>query len=70
MLECKEIIRSQLKNMSADNNGLVPARGFELAWELEREKMRIIQELLEALQNEKVLSEIENWRGNNEQDRN
>lgn len=56
--------------MSADNNGLVPARGFELAWELEREKMRIIQELLEALQNEKVLSEIENWRGNNEQDRN
>lgn len=61
LLECLSIMRQELAVMSKNYNGLEPARGMEEAWAQGRKKVEILQELIQAYDNEVVRSALADW---------
>lgn len=61
LLECKEIMIAQLKNWSRHQNGLEPAEGFEAPWELQREKVQVLEDIIYALESSTVEKAMAGW---------
>ena len=61
LTECREIICSRLKNFSKHLNGLEPAEGYEKPWRLELQKLRIIEDMIHALDSEPVAAVLADW---------
>ena len=61
LLECLSIMREELNLCSSKYNGLEPKKGMEEAWEQAREKVRILQELIQAYESEQVRAAIAKW---------
>ena len=61
LLECLSIMREEQRIMSKNYNCLEPAKGMEEAWEQGREKIRILEEHIQALDSEHVLKALASW---------
>ena len=61
LLECLSIMREEQRICSKGYNSLEPAKGMEEAWEQGRVKIRILQEIIQALDSEPVLRALANW---------
>ena len=61
LLECLSIMREEQRIMSKNYNCLEPAKGMEEAWEQGREKIRILEEHIQALDSEPVLKALASW---------
>ena len=59
--ECLSIMRQELAICSENYNGLTPKKGMEEAWEQGRQKVAILQEMIQALQNESVRMAMADW---------
>ena len=63
LIECLQIMREELNICSSKYNGLEPKKGMEEAWEQAREKVRILQALIPALESEPVKKALAEWAG-------
>lgn len=61
LLECLSIMREEQRICSKGYNSLEPAKGMEEAWEQGRQKIKILQEIIQALDSEPVLRAMANW---------
>ena len=61
LLECLSIMREEQRICSKGYNSLEPAKGMEEAWEQGRQKIQILQEIIQALDSEPVLRAMANW---------
>lgn len=61
LLECLSIMRSEQKICSKNYNCLEPAKGMEEAWEQGRTKIRILEEIIQAMDSEEVAKALANW---------
>lgn len=61
LLECLSIMRQELAICSTNYNGLEPKKGMEEAWEQGRQKVKILQELIQAYDSEPVRSALAGW---------
>ena len=59
--ECLSIMRQEVAICSEHYNGLTPKKGMEEAWEQGRQKVTILQEMIQALQNESVRMALADW---------
>lgn len=59
--KCLVILREELRICSDDYRGLTPKKGMEQAWDETRKEIGFIQEMIHALNNEKVRAVIANW---------
>ena len=61
LTECLEYERELWKVTSKKYDTLEPAHGMEAQWEEQKEKCRILQELIQALESEPVRRELAEW---------
>lgn len=61
LIECLELEREMWRISSKKYDTLEPVRSMEAAWEDYREKCRIIQEMIQALESETVRNALANW---------
>lgn len=61
LIECLQIMREELAICSKKYNGLEPMEGMEEKWEKGREKVRILQELIQGYDSEPVRAAMANW---------
>lgn len=61
LMECLSIMREEQRICSKGYNCLEPADGMEEAWEQDRRKITILQEIIQALDSEPVLRAMANW---------
>lgn len=61
LMECLSIMRQELAVMSKHYNGLEPAQGMEEAWRQGRKKVEILQDMIHALESEKVRKALAEW---------
>ena len=61
LIECLELEREMWRISSKKYDTLEPMAGMEAAWEDYREKCRIIQEMIQALESETVRNALANW---------
>ena len=61
LLECLSIMREELNLCSSKYNGLEPKKGMEESWEQARQKVKIVEELIQACESEQVRAAIADW---------
>lgn len=61
LIECLEYEREIWKLSSKRYDTMEPMKGMEKEWEEQREKCRILQELIQALDSEPVRREMAQW---------
>ena len=61
LLECLEIQREMWKICSKRYDTLEPKKGMENIWNEQREKCRILKELIRANESEPVRAALANW---------
>ena len=61
LLECLSIMREELNLCSSKYNGLEPKKGMEEAWAQGREKIQILEEMIQALDSEQVRNVLADW---------
>lgn len=61
LIECLQIMREELDICSKKYNGLEPKEGMEEAWQQARQKVQILQELIQAYDSEPVRAALANW---------
>lgn len=61
LIECLEYERELWRVASKNYDTLEPAKGMGEQWEEQKEKCRILQELIAALESEPVRRELAQW---------
>ena len=61
LLECLSIMREEQRIMSKNYNALEPAKGMEEAWAQGREKIQILEDLIQAYDTEPVRRALADW---------
>lgn len=61
LLECLQIMRREQEICSTNYNGLEPKKGMEEAWEQGRQKIKILEDLIQAYETEPVRKALADW---------
>ena len=64
--ECLRIFENRLQAVSKHGYGLEPKRGAEAAFDEAKEHCRVVRELMQALENERVREAVARWRNDND----